>query len=90
MTRFAFLLIMLSVAIALFVSFFGILPDSPFADVVIEAIAFLRSESVHQGLSWLAWVFPIQNVVMWIPGVVNAVLVFYGAKMTLLVLKLHV
>ena len=89
MTRFAYLLIMLSIAIALFVSFFGILPDSPFADVVIEAIAFLQSESVHQGLSWLSWFFPIGNVVLWIPAVVNAVVAFYGAKLTLLVLKLH-
>lgn len=89
MTKFAYLLIMLSIAIALLVSFFGLLPESPFADVVIEAIAFLQSESVHQGLSWLSWFFPIGNVVLWIPAVVNAVLVFYGAKLTLLVLKLH-
>ena len=90
MTRFAYLLIMLSIAIALFTSFFGILPDSPFADVVIEIIAFLQSDSVHQGLSWLSWFFPIGNVVLWIPSVVNAVIAFYGAKFTLLVLKLHV
>lgn len=89
MTRFAVLLIMISVATALLVSFFGILPESPFADVIVEVIAFLQSDSVHQGLSWLSWFFPIGNVVLWIPAVVNSVIVFYGAKLTLLVLKLH-
>ena len=90
MTRFAYLMIMLSVAIALLVSFFGVLPTSPFADVVIELIAFLHSDSVKQGLSWLSWFFPVGNIALWIPAVVNAVIAFYGAKLTLLVLHLHV
>lgn len=90
MTRFLYLVLMLGIAIVLIRAFFGILPDSPFQDVIVELIAFLHSETVSQGLSWLAWVFPIQNFVLWIPAVVNAVLAFYGARMTLLVLRLHV
>lgn len=88
MSHLAYLLIKITLAVALLTALFGVLPTSPFSDVITELIAFVQSDSVSQGMAWLAWFFPIGNVVSWIPGVVNAILVVYGAKMSFLVLDL--
>ncbi len=89
MSRFVFLIAFLAIAVSIILAFFGLLPPSPFESTVAEIIAFLHSESVRQGLSWLAWFFPVQNIVLWFPAIVNAVIAFYGAKMLFLVFKLH-
>lgn len=87
MSRFAFALVALTIVTTLISAFFGLLPDSPFSEIVIELVAFLHSETVSQGLSWLAWFFPIGNVVNWIPAVVNAILAFCSARMILIALN---
>lgn len=90
MTRVAYLLGMFALALALVSAFFEILPASPFLQMIEEFETFLQSESVHTGLAWFAWFFPVNNVLVWIPATVNAVVAFYGARLTLMVLKLHV
>lgn len=87
MTRFAYVLIALSILVALLGNFFYLLPDSPFSEVVVEIVAFLHSETVTQGLSWLAWFFPISNVVNWVPAIINAILAFCSARMVLIALN---
>ena len=88
MGQFVYLLAVFSIAVSLITAFFAALPQNPFANAINDAIAFLMSDSVAQGLSWLAWFFPIANFVNWIPAVVNAVIAFKVARLTLLVLKL--
>lgn len=89
MTRFAYLVALFALAIALVTTFFEGLPDSPFTNAINDMIAFLGSESVHQGLAWLSWCFPIANVVTWIPAFVNALIAFFTARGLLFVLSLH-
>lgn len=90
MTRFAYLIIFLGIAVTLLMAFFDALPPSPFASSVEDAIAFLTSESVARGLSWLAWFFPIVNITTWIPAFINALIAFFTLRGTLFVLSLHV
>lgn len=88
MTRFAYLIGVFAIALALIGAAFNALPESPWLNAVNDAIAFLDSDSVAQGLGWLAWFFPIANFVNWIPATLNAVLMFHVARLSLLVLKL--
>lgn len=90
MTRFAYLLAFFALAVSLVLAFFNGLPQSPFANVVNDAIAFLSSESVAQGLSWLAWFFPISNAINLFSAFLNALIVFFTLRGTLFVLSLHV
>lgn len=55
------------------------LPVSPFAQWLADWQVFCASESVAQGLSWLAWFFPVGNVVALIPAISNGILAYYGA-----------
>lgn len=89
MTRFAYLLILFGLAVGLVTAFFEGLPNSPFTNTINDMIAFLGSESVHQGLAWLSWCFPIANVIAWIPAFVNALIAFFTARGLLFVLSLH-
>lgn len=89
MTRFAYLLILFGLALSLVLLFFDGLPDSPFTNTINDMITFLQSDSVHQGLAWLSWCFPIANVIAWIPGFINALIVFFTARGLLFVLSLH-
>lgn len=89
MTRFAYLLAYFALAIGLVMAFFNGLPDSPFSRVVTDLIAFLASDSVAQGLSWLAWFFPLGNVTTWIPAFFNALIIFFTLRGTLFILSLH-
>lgn len=88
MSQTVYLIIRLTLAVALITALFGVLPASPFADVVTEIIAFIQSDSVHQGMSWLAWFFPIGNVILWAQSAITAILVVYGAKMSFIILDL--
>lgn len=90
MTRFAYLVVMLGIAVTLILAFFDALPPSPWENTINDLIAFIHSSVVAQGMSWLAWFFPIGNVLTWIPATLNAMVAFYGARFALLVLKLHV
>lgn len=90
MTRFAFLLALFAIALTLILAFFDALPASPFLNTINDLITFVHSSTVAQGMSWLAWFFPIGNVITWIPATLNAMVAFYGAKFTLLILKLHI
>ena len=90
MTRYVYLLSFFALAVALVLAFFNGLPDSPFSDAITDLIAFLQSESVSQGLSWLAWFFPVTNFVHWLPGFINALIVFFTLRGTLFILSLHV
>lgn len=89
MTRFAYLLALFALALALVLAFFDALPSSPFINTINDMIAFLQSESVHQGLAWLSWCFPISNVLTWIPAFINALITFFTARGLLFVLSLH-
>lgn len=89
MTRFAYLLALFGLALALVLAFFDALPGSPFINAINDMIAFLGSESVHQGLAWLSWCFPIANVIAWIPAFINALIAFFTARGLLFVLSLH-
>lgn len=89
MTRFAYLLAFFALAVSLVMAFFGALPDSPFLNARDDLIAFLGSEAVAQGLSWLAWFFPIANIANWIPAFINALILFFTLRGTLFVLSLH-
>lgn len=89
MTRFAYLLAMLAIATSLLLAYFNLLPPSPFASAINDLVTFLSSDTVSQGLSWLAWFFPTTNFINWIPGIVNAIIAFNVARLTLLVLRLH-
>lgn len=89
MTRFAYLLALFGLALALVLAFFDALPSSPFINAINDMIAFLQSESVHQGLAWLSWCFPIANVLTWIPAFINALIAFFTARGLLFVLSLH-
>lgn len=89
MTRFAYLIAFLAIALSLVLAFFGGLPPSPFATTVSDLIAFLDSESVAQGLSWLAWFFPVSNFANWLPAFINALIAFFTLRGTLFVLSLH-
>lgn len=86
--RAAWLIFALAVVLGLLMLLPSLLPVSPFTEVVAEAVAFLHSETVGQGLAWLAWFFPIGNVVLWIPAFINAILGFTMARMTLVALQL--
>lgn len=88
MSQTVYLIVRLTLAVALITALFGVLPTSPFADVITELIAFIHSDSVRQGMSWLAWFFPIGNVITWAQSAISAILVVYGAKMSFLVLDL--
>lgn len=90
MSAFLKVVIMFGIAVTLISAFFGLLPVSPLLETIQEMKTFLMSESVSQGLAWFAWFFPVGNIVSWFPAIVNAVIAFYGAKMTLLILKLNV
>lgn len=89
MTRFAYLVALFGLALALVLAFFDALPSSPFGNAIADMIAFLGSESVHQGLAWLSWCFPIANVIAWIPAFINALIAFFTARGLLFVLSLH-
>lgn len=89
MTRFAYLLVYFALAVSLVLAFFNGLPASPWANTVNDLITFLGSETVAQGLSWLAWFFPIANFASWIPGFLNALIIFFTLRGTLFVLSLH-
>lgn len=88
MSRFAYVLIAFTLMVSLITAFFGLLPNSPFSDVITELIVFIQSDSVAQGLRWLAWFFPIGNVVTWIPAIINAMLAYFGARLSLMVLNI--
>lgn len=90
MTKAAYLIIFLGLAVSLMLAFFDALPVSPFASTVEDMIAFLSSEAVARGLSWLAWVFPVNNIVALIPAFINALIAFFTLRGTLFVLSLHV
>lgn len=89
MTRFAYLLAYFGLAVGLFLAFFAGLPPNPFATAINDFIVFLNSESVAQGLSWLAWFFPVDAVTIALPAFINALLVFFTIRATLFVLSLH-
>lgn len=90
MSRFAYLLIVFGLALTIILGFFNLLPNSPFLNTINDLITFVQSSTVAQGMSWLAWFFPIGNILTWIPATLNAMVAFYGARFTLLILKLHV
>lgn len=89
MTRFAYLLAYFGLAVGLFLVFFGGLPLNPFATAINDFIVFLNSESVAQGLSWLAWFFPVDAVTAALPAFINALIVFFTIRGTLFILSLH-
>lgn len=89
MTRFAYLIIFFSLAVSLVLTFFNGLPASPLTVPINNLIAFLQSESVAQGLSWLGWFFPIGDIVNWFPALINALIAFFTVRGTLFVLSLH-
>ena len=89
MGRFAYLLAYFALAVSLLIAFFNGLPDSPFANAINDFIAFLSSGSVAQGLSWLAWFFPIGNAVNLFSGLLNALIAFFTIRGTLFILSLH-
>lgn len=89
MSRFAYLVAYLGIAIALMTAFWAGLPENPFASVINDAIVFLNSESVAQGLRWLAWFFPTETVTSSLPAFINAILVFASIRGTLFILSLH-
>lgn len=89
MSKFAYILVLFSLAVGLLMAFFGGLPESPFNSAVTDLIAFLQSDSVAQGLSWLAWFFPVTSFVHWIPAFINALIAFFTLRATLFVLSLH-
>lgn len=55
------------------------LPVSPFAAWLTDWVAFCQSESVAQGLSWLAWFFPVNSILALLPAIGNGILAYYGA-----------
>lgn len=55
------------------------LPLSPFAVWLADWATFCQSESVSQGLSWLAWFFPVSSILALIPAISNGILAYYGA-----------
>lgn len=89
MTRFAYLIAYFALAVGLVMAFFNGLPNSPFLNARDDLIAFLMSDSVAQGLSWLAWFFPIANITTWIPAFFNALVIFFTLRGTLFILSLH-
>lgn len=90
MTQYVYLVTFLALAIGLVSAFFFGLPDSPFTNTINDLITFLDSDTVAQGLSWLAWCFPIGDVVNWFPAFINALIAFFTLRGTLFVLSLHV
>lgn len=55
------------------------LPESPFAGWIADWVLFCQSDSVSQGLAWLAWFFPVNNWVALLPAIGNGILAYYGA-----------
>ena len=90
MTKFAYLIIFLGLAVSLVLAFFDALPPSPFQATVADFIGFLNSGAVAQGLAWLAWVFPVNNILALIPAFINALIAFFTLRGTLFILSLHV
>lgn len=89
MTRFAYLAALFAIAVTLLLAFFGGLPNSPFNSAITDLIAWLSSESLRQGLSWLAWFFPVTSVTNLIPAIINALMLFFTLRGTLFILSLH-
>lgn len=88
MTRFVYLIAFLGLAVSLMVQFFDRLPGSPFAAAIDNLIIYL--ETIATGRAWLAWFFPINDLVLWIPGFINALIAFFTVRATLFILSLHV